>query len=84
MVYALCPAAPTEVVAGQLETRIRFRGEPVYDESDAYELRPGRWRVDTIVELPLDAEPGVYAFEIAFASPSLSFERGLTFLVEEP
>jgi hypothetical protein len=84
MVYALCPAAPTEVVTGLLHTRIRFRGEPLYDESGTYELRPGRWRVDAIVEIPPDAEAGVYAYEISFAAPQLSFERSLTFLIEEP
>ncbi len=85
MVYALCPAAPTQVVSGGLSTRIRFRGEPIFHETEAvYELRPGRWRVDTIVEVPDHAEPGVYAYEIEFASASLRFERGLTFLIEEP
>ena len=59
MVYAMCPPGPTEVVAGRLSTRIRFKGEPIADlAEDDYEIKPGRWAVHTLVEL-LQSRPVV-------------------------
>ena len=84
-VYAMCPVGPTEVVSGLLSTRIRFRGNPiVVDTANGYEIKPGRWVVDAMIKLPEDAEPGVYAHELVFASPELEFEKRLTFVVHEP
>ena len=83
LVYALCPERPTGVVFGRLAIRILFRGEAAHTETDRrYELRPGRWRVDTFVELPPDAEPGVYAYELDFTSKEIRFVERATFLVE--
>lgn len=83
MVYAMCPSRPTEVVSGRLLTRIRFRGDPIVRETtEAYELKPGRWVVDAEVQLPEDAEPGVYAYEVAFESSGVGFEKRLTFVVQ--
>lgn len=83
MVYALCPENPTEVVAGTLSTRIRFKGRPIVRDTVApYELRPGRWVVDAFVSLPDDAEPGIYAYEIQFDGVDVDFDERLTFVVE--
>jgi hypothetical protein len=83
MVYALCPTRPTEVVAGRLSTRIRFKGQPIVrDTVTPYELRPGRWVVDAFVTLPEDAEPGIYAYEVQFESKTVDFDERLTFVVE--
>jgi len=84
LVYALCPAGPTEVEAGRLHTRIRFRGRAIVSESERYELKPGRWVVDSFVQLPESAEPGIYSFELDFDSRAVDFERGLSFLVTAP
>lgn len=85
MIYVLCPAEPTAVVAGNLQTRIRFRGSPIVRETtQAYELKPGRWIVDAEVQLPPTAEPGVYAYEIDFEGRVVAFEKSLTFVVQEP
>ncbi|MCH2171159.1 hypothetical protein MK489_10280 [Myxococcota bacterium] len=85
LVYALCPRRATEVVSGDLHTRILFKGRAIHQETHSnYELRPGRWQVDTFVEIPLEAEPGVYAHEVEFSSRHARFERTITFLVPEP
>jgi hypothetical protein len=82
LVYAMCPDNPTEVVSGRLLTRIRYRGEPIVRETtEAYEIKPGRWVVDSTVTLPRDAHPGVYAYELAFQSMDVTFEKRLTFVV---
>lgn len=85
LVYVLCPAEPTEVVAGRLATRIRFKGDPIVrDAVDGYEIKPGRWTVDAFVQLPPNAEPGVYAYEIAFEGGRVRFDEHLTFVVDAP
>jgi hypothetical protein len=82
MIYVMCPRQATETVQGDLQTRIRFRGSPIVRKTTkAYEIKPGRWIVDSEVVLPEEAEPGVYAFELAFKSRSLSFDKSLTFVV---
>jgi hypothetical protein len=82
MVYVMCPVRPTGVVSGRLRTRIRFRGDPIVRETtEAYEIKPGRWIVDAEVTLPENAEPGIYAYEMAFKGAALRFEKSLTFVV---
>ena len=83
LVYVLCPESPTAVVAGTLNTRILHRGRAIVDEQDeAYEFKPGRWVVDAFVTVPLGAEIGVYAMEIAFRGSGLRFTERLTFAVD--
>jgi len=38
--------------------------------------------VDSFVEIPPDAAPGLYAYEAAFQAKELTFEKSLTFLVK--
>jgi len=83
MVYAMCPVRRTEVVTGNLSTRVRFKGEPIVRELvTPYELRPGRWVVDAFVTLPEDAKPGIYSYEFGFESSAVNFDEHLTFVVE--
>jgi hypothetical protein len=85
LVYVMCPVNPTEVIAGQLATRIRFKGAPILvDTQPGWEVKPGRWIIDATVSLPADAEPGVYAYELEFDSAPVTFEKSLTFVVREP
>jgi hypothetical protein len=85
MVYVMCPARSTQVVAGELSTRIRFKGDAIVNSTDVrYEIKPGRWIVDAFVEIPDDAEPGVYAYEVEFSGKDLLFDKSLTFLVKGP
>ena len=83
LIYALCTAASTGVVTGNMETRIMHRGSAVVHEKDAaYDLKPGRWVIDSFVRLPEGAEVGIYAFELEFASSDVNFDRTMTFAVE--
>ncbi|MDX1649522.1 MAG: hypothetical protein R3263_06680 [Myxococcota bacterium] len=83
MVYALCPARPTEVVRGSLTTRIRFKGRVIARERlEPFELKPGRWIVDAFVRLPEDAEAGIYALEVVFEGGSVRVDERITFGVE--
>ncbi|MBW2272108.1 MAG: hypothetical protein JRG96_02455 [Deltaproteobacteria bacterium] len=84
IVYVMCPKRPTEVIAGSLETRIRFKGRSILRDRIEQELKPGRWVIDTFIPLPEQAEPGVYALEVEFASKHGDLEEHSDFLVEEP
>jgi hypothetical protein len=85
MVYVMCPVRLTAVVPGTLSMRIRFKGDAIVDNSDKnYEIKPGRWVVDSFVEIPEDAEPGMYAYQLKFAGNGLAFDKSLTFLVKNP
>jgi hypothetical protein len=82
LVYVMCPVHPTEVVKGTLETRIRFKGTPILvDTQPGWELKPGRWIVDAAVELPENAEPGIYTYELQFVGAPVAFDKSLTFVV---
>jgi hypothetical protein len=84
IVYALCPARPTEVVRGTLVTRIRFKGRVIVrEELDRFELKPGRWIVDAFVRLPDSAEVGIYALEVLFESRAVRLEERITFGVDQ-
>ncbi len=83
LVTVLCPARPTEVAIGRLHEGIRFRGRLVHSEiRERFEIRPGRWVQDAFIELPADAEPGVYAYELRFEARDVSFEESWSFVVE--
>jgi hypothetical protein len=82
-VTVLCPAQPTEVEVGQLVEGIRYRGRLLHGETrERFEIRPGRWVLDAFVELPPNAAPGVYAYELRFESARLAFEESWSFVVE--
>jgi hypothetical protein len=83
LIYSLCTQGSTGVVTGKLDTRIMHRGSPVVHEQDPqYDLKPGRWVIDSFVRLPEEAAVGVYAFEFEFHSKSVEFEKIMNFVVE--
>ena len=82
LVYALCPTGSTNVVRGVLVTRVLHAGRAILrDRQPAYELKPGRWVVDSTLEIPGAARQGVYAIEVAFESASVRFRNERTFAV---
>ncbi len=85
LVYAMCPQRSTEVVRGRLLMSIRFKGLPIVSDADrSYEIKPGRWVVDSFIALPVNAEPGIYALEVKFTSAQAVFEKSSTFVVGPP
>ncbi len=83
LIYTLCPTRPTGVVTGALETKIFHRGKAIVQQHvSEYDLKPGRWVVDALVQLPEDAKQGVYALELRFESSDVEFERLIQFVVD--
>jgi len=80
VVYAMCPKHLTQVVDGTLHTRILFKGRVIVDdEVKRFEIKPGRWVVDSFVRLPDAAEPGIYALELRFQSASIHLDEHKSF-----
>jgi len=83
MVYALCPTEPTAVIEGTLQTRILFKGKPLVRDSDGqYDIKPGRWVVDTFIQIPPQAETGIYSVEVQFLSQTVNFREERSFAVD--
>ena len=71
LIYVMCPAKPSEVIKTRVARRMLFKGEQVArNVNDAFEIKPGRWVVDSFFTLPVDSPLGVYALEVVFEAPS--------------
>jgi hypothetical protein len=71
LVYVMCPARPSEVIQTKVARRMLFKGEQVAaNVNDSFEIKPGRWVVDSFFTLPLDSPLGVYALEVGFEAPN--------------
>jgi hypothetical protein len=71
LVYVMCPAEPSEVIKTRIARRMLFKGEQVAaNVNENFELKPGRWVVDSFFTLPLDSPLGVYALEVEFEAPN--------------
>lgn len=70
LVYVMCPVNPSEVIKTRVFRRIFYKGHQVAaNVNEAFEIKPGRWIVDSFFTLPLNSPPGVYALEVSFQSP---------------
>lgn len=70
-VYVLCPLKPSEVVTTRLVRNMLFKGERVAGNTkETFELKPGRWIVDSFFTLPRESPLGVYALEVGFEAPN--------------
>jgi hypothetical protein len=65
LVIATCPLAP-EALAGTLKRRFSLQGRTMFEDSEPYALRPGRWTVDVFVGLPAQTKPGAYRLDVRF------------------
>src|SRR5918996_2989182 len=71
LIYVMCPIKPSEVIKTVVSRRILFKGEQVArNVNDAFELKPGRWVVDSFFTLPTNSPLGVYSLEVGFEAPN--------------
>ena len=83
LVYVMCPAQPSEVIKTKVARRMLFKGEQVAaNVHEGFELKPGRWVVDSFFTLPPESPLGVYALEVGFEAPNgMSHKRVRSFVV---
>ena len=64
LVYVLCPLKPSEVLKARVVRNMLYKGERVAGNvKDSFDLKPGRWIVDSFFTLPPESPLGVYALE---------------------
>jgi hypothetical protein len=84
LTYVLCPLKPSEVVKTRLVRNMLFKGERVAGNvKDSFELKPGRWVVDSFFTLPQDAPFGVYALEVNFEASGAQLKQVRSFVVSD-
>lgn len=70
LIYVMCPVKPSEVIKTQVSRTILFKGQQVArNVNDTFEIKPGRWVVDSFFTLPKDSPLGIYALEVTFDAP---------------
>jgi hypothetical protein len=71
LIYVMCPMKPSETIKTRVSRRMLFKGKQVArNVNEAFELKPGRWVVDSFFTLPVDSPLGVYALEVGFEAPN--------------
>jgi hypothetical protein len=71
LIYVMCPVKPSEVIKTRVSRKMLFKGQQVASSiNDAFEIKPGRWVVDSFFTLPPNSPLGVYALEVSFDAPS--------------
>jgi hypothetical protein len=63
--YAFCPFAPSETLKGSIIRTVLFKGNKVFQDTTAYEFKPGTWMVEVFIGIPKEAQSGVYVLNIA-------------------
>jgi hypothetical protein len=83
LIYVMCPVKPSEVIKTRVARRMLFKGEQVArNVNDAFEIKPGRWVVDSFFTLPVDSPLGVYSLEVGFEAPNgLAHKKVRSFVV---
>lgn len=81
-VYALCPAKPTKPVEVTLSRTIVSKGRMVLrDTVKHFKLKPGRWAVNALVNVPPQAKPGAYEFQLSLTSQTMTIIGVVPFFV---
>lgn len=76
IIYTMCPNRPYEAIQGQLRTSVYLGSQVVsVDTVDQFEIKPGKWIVDTNILVPKEAQAGVYWLDVVFNSPGLRFKE---------
>jgi len=83
LVYAMCPHKPSEILRARIVRNMFFKGESVArNVKDSFELKPGRWVVDSFFTLPPESPMGVYALEVGVeASNGYTHKKVRSFVV---
>ena len=79
LVYSACGIGAG--VTGTLTRKVSHRGRELFEDSERFTLRPGRWAVDAFIGVPAQAQPGVYRIDARFEYRGMSFRSTDDFTV---
>lgn len=70
----MCPRTADSAVRGRLTTSVYYGLRSIQTEkTENFEIKPGRWVVDTDIFVPVGAAPGEYSLRTNFSSPGINF-----------
>lgn len=77
LVYMMCPVKKfSDTMRTRVSHNMFFQGEQVARNlNDAFELRAGRWAVDSFFTLPPESPLGVYALEVGVEAPGGQIQK---------
>jgi hypothetical protein len=71
LIYVMCPLKKfSDTMKARVTRNMLFKGEQVAQNvKEIFELRAGRWAVDSFFTLPPESPLGVYALEVGLETP---------------
>jgi hypothetical protein len=71
LVYVMCPLKKfSDTMKARVTRNMFFKGEQVAGSvKDAFELKAGRWAVDSFFTLPPESPLGIYGLEVSLETP---------------
>lgn len=71
LVYVVCDPDPAHVIEGTLYRNIYRNGRLLHREPKAVYLKPGRWTINALIEVPAKSKPGTYTLKTEFIGNAL-------------
>jgi len=82
-VYAACTFGNQKTIKGSLARKIYYKGRLIFqDIKRDFLLKPGKWDVTALVQVPPKTTPGTYNFELTLKSPVTTITRTSLFVVQ--
>lgn len=66
LIYTVCDSDPENVIEGTLYRKIYRGSQLLHSEPKPFVLKPGRWAVNALIEVPAKSKPGSYTLKTEF------------------
>ncbi len=80
--YAMCPYARSGVLRGEIIRAVSHNGIRLFRDVTDYGFKPGTWTVDAFIQVPDDAESGLYTLELILNYNQKTIKRTNEFVVK--
>ncbi len=66
LVYTVCDPDRDHIINGTLYRNIYLKGRLLHSEPKTIFLKPGRWAINALIEVPAKTKPGIYTLKTEF------------------
>jgi len=80
--YAMCTYARSVVLRGDIIRAVLHGGVSMFQDVTYYDFKPGTWTVDAFIQVPDDAESGLYILEVILNYNEKTIRRTNEFVVK--
>ena len=81
-VYALCPAEPSKSIEVTLSRTVTSKGRVVLSDTvKHFKLKPGRWAVNALIKVPLQAKLRAYELQLSLTTQTMAIKGLVPFFV---